>query len=195
MAERTAFEMLTDYCKDNGFVFETHESQRNFYLFPGDPVLKTKYLIFKKDSIFFCAFDSYAVKAYMNKTFTGIYSLIHLPEEFECKIREKDWLDFFLTMNKKKTGNDSIDRKITISTWSEQIPAGLISEKEVWSLVEINHRISPVELIIQNDYLSVIREFNGKKIIGLETSQWLYQKDDLDVFISKGAKLIKNITG
>jgi hypothetical protein len=193
MDKPTAFDLLLDYPKENGLIFETNESQQRFYLSPSDPLLRTKYIIFKKGNLFFCAYDSYAVKAYMSKTFTGLYGLIDLKKDFECRIYKKDWLDFFLRINKRKTGIKAIDDNLTITSKSRSLPKGLLSEKDFALFNNISMKITPVELLIQNDYLSIIKELNGKKVIGIETNQWLYKKDDLDVFINSGTELINNI--
>jgi hypothetical protein len=193
MDQRTAFDLLLDYPKKNGLVYETHESQQRFYLSPSDPLLSTKYIIFKKDNLFFCAYDSFAAKAYMSKTFTGLYGFIDLKKDFECRIYKKDWLDFFLRINKRKTGIKAIDDNLTITSKSRSLPKRLLSEKDLALFNKISNKITPVELLIQNNYLQIIKEFNDKKVIGIETNQWLYKNEDLGVFIDTGAELISNI--
>jgi hypothetical protein len=161
-------------------------------LFPLDPILNTKYVIFKKDSLFFCAFDTFATKAFMNKTFTGLYGLIDLPEKFEYKIYVKDWLDHFLRFNKLKSGLDYIDKYLTITSKHKWLNC-LLSKESVSIFKEIQSNIYPIELFIQNDYLDIITDLKGKKIIGLETNKWIYEKDDVDLFIDFGSKLLVNI--
>ena len=116
MKERSSFDILLDYPKQQGLTFETHQDNNRFYLFPGDPILKTKYVVFKKDSLIFYAFDSYAAKASMTKTYSGIYRSINLPNEVEFSIYKKDWLDCFLRLNKIKTGLKYVDNNLTITS-------------------------------------------------------------------------------
>gem|GEM_PF-1109232 len=194
MSKQDAYETLLDYPKKFGINYETHESQNRFYLLPNDPFLRTKYIVFKIEELFFCAYDSYAAKAYTSNTYTGIYGLINLPEDFECRIYIRDWMDLFLRTNKKKTGDKTVDDKLTITSNSKDLPQGLLSEKDALLLQKINSVITPIELLIQNDYRPIIRELGNKKIIGLETNQWIYKKEELDIFINTGSSLIKNIT-
>jgi hypothetical protein len=193
MKEQDSFETLLDYPKENGLQFETHESQNRFYLTPTDPFLRTKYIVFKKDELYFCAYDSYATKAYMSNTYSGLYGVINLPVDFECKIFKKDSLDLFIRFNKKKTGNKDIDDKLTITTKSKSLPKGFLSDKDVLLFDKINNTINPIELLIQNDYRPIIKELRAKKVIGLETNQWIYKKEDMDVFINFGIELLRNI--
>ena len=194
MSEQDAFETLVEYSKKLGIAYETHESQDRFYLFPNDPFLRTRYIVFKIDKLFFCAYDSYAAKAYTSNTYSGIYGLINLPADFECRIYMKDQMDLFLRTNKKKTGNKIVDDILTVTSKSKGLPQGLLSEKDALLFHTINSVITPIELLIQNDHRPIIRELGDKKIIGLETDHWIYKKEELDVFINTGSALIKSIT-
>ncbi len=73
MIVRNSIDILLDYPKERGLIYETNESKERFFLSTNDPFLDTKYVIFKIDSLIFCAYDSYAVKPFMSKTFTGVY--------------------------------------------------------------------------------------------------------------------------
>ena len=69
MKDRSAFDILLDYPKEKGWPYESHERNKRFYLTSGDPILNTKYIIFKNDSLLFFAYDSFSTKAFMNQTF------------------------------------------------------------------------------------------------------------------------------
>jgi len=192
MEERSAFDILIDYPKEKGLNYDTHNSSSRFYLITNDPISKTKYVVFKKDSLFFCAFDSYATKAYMNKTYTGVYKLFGLAEDIEFNIYKKDWLDYIVRYNKRKTGFKNIDNYFTITSKSEWIPR-LLTEQTVTLFQKINEKIHPIQLIVRNDYVQIVKELKGKKVIGLETNQWIYKKEDVDILIDTGGELIENI--
>lgn len=191
MDERSAFDILIDYPKKHGLEYDTHTDYRRFYLFPGDPILNTKFVIFKINSVFFYAYDSYAAKAHMTKTYTGIYKPIKLLEDTELKVYKKDWLDFLRT-NKRKTGLKHIDDYLTITSYSKM--SFFLSKEAVSLFLDMNRIFNPFQLIIQNDHLLNISELRGEKVIGLETLQWLYKEEDLDNFIHLGIELIDNIT-
>lgn len=192
MEERSAFDILIDYPIKHGLDFDTHRDYRRFYLSPADPVLNTKFVVFKTDSLFFYAYDSYASKAYMTNTFTGLYSHISFHDDTELKVYKKDFTDTFLRLNKRKTGLKHVDDYLTITSKSKELYFSL-SENDVSLFLEMNKIFSPFHLIVQNDYLQNINELKNKKVIGLETQQWLYKEEDIDLFLKLGNELIQNI--
>ena len=192
MMERSAFDILLDYPKENGLVYETHENQERFYLFPDDPVLKDKHIIFEMNDLIFYAFDSFSTRAYMSKTYTGLYGTLNSKSDINCKIYKKDWLDFIFRKNKIKTGIKYVDNNLTICSDSKSIK-GLLTKDDVLLFLNIFDKINPLELLIQSNYLQKIRKLKDKKVIGIETNKWLYKKEDLDILIKLGGKLIRNI--
>lgn len=192
MKERNAFDILIEYPIKHGLDFDTHRDYRRFLLSPADPVLNTKFVVFKSDSLFFYAYDSYAAKAYMTKTFTGLYSYLSNSADTELKVYKKDFTDTFLRINKRKTGLKHIDDQLTITSKSKEFSFSL-SENYVSLFLEMNKIFSPFHLIIQNDYLQNIDELKNKKVIGLETQQWLYKEEDIDLFLRLGNELIQKI--
>ena len=192
MNERSAFDILLDYAKEKGFDFDTNKTSKHFIV-PGDPLLNTKYVVFKKEDVYFVAHDSYAAKAYLSKTFSGVYSVIDIKQDFECKIYKKDWLDKFLRKNRVKAGSKLIDDNLTITSDSRRFIPGLISDRHVKLFLELSDRITPIELLIQYNYLPFIRGLDKKRIIGLETNNWLYRNEDLDSLLNLGGELIENI--
>jgi hypothetical protein len=193
MNERSAFDIILDYPKQYGLSFETHQFNNRYYLFPDDPILETKYVVFQKDSLFFYAFDSYASKAYMSKTFSGIYKSINLSRDFECKINKKDWLDTIMRFKKVKAGEKFIDDYLTITSKSNWLLKEVLSQESVTMYLKICEKIIPLTLLIQNDPLPMIKDLRGKSVVGLETNKWIYNSGDLDTLINQGGKLIDNI--
>lgn len=190
MEERTAFEMLLDYPKSKGLPFETHINNKRFYVTPNDPILKTKYVLFKKDSLFFFAYDSFSSKAFMNQTFSGIYSISKHDSDFECEISKKNWLDIFRT-RRKKTGIKVIDNKLTILSNSDRKVKNIVNEKIVSKFLQLENRINPIRLIVKNDYLELIDELKSQSIIGLETNRWIYERDEIDSLFDNGREIIE----
>ncbi len=193
MTEQNTFEILLEYPKEKGLIYETHSSQDKFYLFSNDPLLRSKFIIFKKDNLFYYANDSYATKAYLTNTYTGIYCQITLQDDIECKITKRDWLDFFVTRNIKRTGIKYIDSNLTISTKSKNISNRLINEQIASQFLKLSETITPVTLLIQNDYLPNIKELQGKKVIGIETNRWVYKREEIEVLLNFGGQIINNI--
>lgn len=193
MKELNSFDILLEYPKKNGLDYETHKSHERFYLFPDDPFLRSKYVIFKKDDLLFFAYDSYAAKAYMTKTYTGIYCIISANEEFECKVYKKDWTDFFFRRDRVNIGNKFIDSNLTICSKNREITTRLINEKITSLFLKLSETIFPLTLLIQNDYLPNIKVLADRKVIGLETNRWVFKNEEIDIFLDLSGQIIKNI--
>ena len=193
MKDKNAFDILFDKLSVRGFLPERQISERNFIVPGVDRMSNTKYLIAKINTLYFCAYDSYATSAFSSKTFTGIYSSINLPPETDCHIYKKDWIDKFLRKQKRKTGIKFIDEYLTLTSKTDWTPSLLLSPTEVNLFLEINKRIEPLKITIQHDYLDIIEELKGKTIIGIETDLWLYEDTDLDFIINFGGRLIENM--
>ena len=93
MNEKSAFDLLIEYTKKHGLNYATNNHNNHFSILSSVPVLSTKYVIFKKNNLFFYASDSFGFKGNMSKTFTGLYGLIDLPNDIELRIIKKDFID------------------------------------------------------------------------------------------------------
>ena len=121
-----------------------------------------------------------------------IYSVLDWNNDFECRVYKKDWLDSFLRKNKKKTGNKNIDRKLTITTKSVHVK-NIIDTEVAATFMQLTKQIMPVQLIIQDNYLPTIKDLTGKKVIGIETSQWIYKHNDVDALLKYGEEIMSRI--
>lgn len=193
MTEKTSTEILLEYATKYGLVYETSEDQKNFVLSPNDPIRNTKYVIFKKDNLYYCAYDSYGAKAGMSNTTSGVYSLINLPPDKNCRINKKNWLDRFLRQKKIKTGINYIDDNLTVTSESGWNPADCLSIQNVTLFQTISETISPLEIIIGEDHLGLISDLKGRMIVGLETNEWIYKPDDVKLLFESGGELIRGI--
>jgi hypothetical protein len=192
MEDKSAFDILLEYPKEKGFDYETQESRRRFYIFPNDPILNAKFVLFKKGPLTFFAYDSYAAKAFMSKTLTGIYRPIESGKNVECRIRKRDWADS-LFGKRKKTGVRFINDHFTIQCNSDT-QLDWFNEHTAALLGKLQEKIHPLELLIQNKYLPIVEEFKGKTIIGLETNQWIYRKEEVEILLNTGGEILENIT-
>jgi hypothetical protein len=190
--KRSAFEILLDYPKSKGLPFETHSNNKRFYLTPNDPILKTKYVFFKKDSLFFFAYDSFSTKAFMNQTFSGIYSISKYDSDFECEINKKIWIDIF-RMGRKKTGIKVIDNNLTLLSNSDRKIKEFVNERIVSKFLQLENEINPIKLIVKKDYLELIDELKSQSIIGLETNRWVYERDEIESLFENGREIIEEL--
>ena len=193
MADKSAFDILFDRLSERGMQPERHISERNFIVPGKDRLSNTKYIVAKNKSLYFCAYDSYGTSAYSSRTFTGIFSAINLPADTNCHIYKKDWVDLIFRRNKRKSGINFIDENLTITSADNWTPALLLGPRDVILFLEINKRITPLKILIQHDYLSIIEELKDKTILGIETDMWIYDNKDLDALINSGGQLIENM--
>lgn len=192
MNEKSGFEILVENLIDLGYNPETNASKK-IYIIPGrDRMSNAKFVLCKlSENIYLFASDSYGTRAYSSSTFTGLYSTIELPEEIEYKIVKKDWTDF-LYRNRKKAGTRYIDDNLTIISSKSRIYTEL-SKESVELFLDINRGKTHYSLVVKNDYCPKIEELKGKKVIGLETDNWICEKEDLSQLINIGKKLIDNL--
>jgi len=193
MENLNSFDQLLNYPIENGLSYETHIDEKRFYISINDPLLNTKYITFQQHDITFCAYDSYTAKSGTTRTFTGIYSSIHLKPEMEMELSGKHWTDYFLVFNKRRIGVDLIDKNFTISAAKNWNFQSVLSEKDALLFLELEKQIMPLKLVIQHNYIPIITELKGQHVIGLETNQWLSEKENVDYLLNHGAKLINNL--
>ena len=95
--------------------------------------------------------------------------------------------------NKLKSGNRYIDNNLTIISRANRINRDWITEEITMLFLNLTKTIVPLKLLVKRDYLSLIKEFDGKNVIGLETNQWIYKKEEIDALISLGTEIIKKL--
>lgn len=192
MEEKSAFDLLVEHLIELGYSPETNNSNKIFIIPGRDRMLNTKFVVCKiTENIFFFASDSFGTRAYSSSTFTGLYSSIKIPEDVNYKIVKKDWFDLFYR-KRKKTGVGYIDRDLTIIS-STQISHRELSRDNVELFLKINRGEPRYSLVVENDYCPKIEELKDRKVIGLETNKWIFEKEDLEQLIDIGGKLIQNM--
>lgn len=139
------------------------------------------------DSLYFLA------RSNVNSAFTGIYSSVNLPIEAEFKVYVRNWFDSLFYSNRQKVGIKFIDENLTIVS-QQFIPFKELTIENAKLFLDINKAGNPYNLILENNYLaSIIEPLKEKKIIGIETNDWLYKKEDLENLLKYGEVLIRNI--
>ena len=192
MEEISAFDILIENLEDLGFEPQSNKSNKTFIIPGNERFLNSKYVLCTiADSIYFFASDSFGTVAHSSSTFAGLYSSIKLPFMAEYKVFKKDWVDF-IYRKRKKTGIRYIDNSLTILS-SDWLPVKELSKENVDLLLGINEMGKPYSLIVADDYLPRLDSLKGEKVIGIETPNWIYRKDDLKTLISMGKTLITNI--
>ena len=191
--ERSAVEMLLEYPRGKGIPFETHENENTLHLSPSDPNLKSRYVHFREGAITFLAYDSYALKAGSSNTFSGIYTELTPDNTAEFSIYKKDWTHLFLLNNKKKAGDKQIDTHLTIVSKKNLPLYQWINSEIVNQFLDLAEKVTPIKILAKMDYLPIIPDLRGKNVIGIETNQWLYKKEDLNQLIENGSKILATV--
>ena len=193
MEEINAVDALVEYPKKHNIEYDCHGRTQRFFVAPRDPMLNKKLVVFKKEDLFFIAFDSHGTKACSSALFSGLYGLIDLPKDIDIKVTRKDWTDSFLTFGKHKTGNSYVDKKLTIKNEGAKIPGGLITHRATDHFLRICDKSYPVKLIIAHDYFRVVPDLAEKMLIGIEVDRWIYDHSEIDNLLRYGPPLIEEI--
>ena len=144
-------------------------------------------IVLLTESIYFLA------RYNVSSVFTGLYSVIELPFEAEYKVYKRNWFDFLLFPKRQKVGVKYIDENLTIIS-PKWIPSEELNLESVNLFLNINNAGKPYNLIVENNYLlSIIKPLTDKKIIGIETNDWLCTKEDLVNLLQTGEELIRKI--
>jgi len=194
MDEETGFEILCNNLENRKIEFSSHvEDKLYLLLYPDDPMSKRKFITFRNNDLYFVAYDSYSTKAYDSTTFTGLYGVIDKPKNFNLRLYKKHWIDLILRKNKIKTGDINIDSKLTITSNLKTISPDLFSAKAIELFLRLNDKFAPFKMIIENDYITFIKDLKGKILIGIETDNWVYKDEQLDILLDKGEALLKDV--
>lgn len=190
MKETSAFDLLVDYPRKHGLEFDTHDDYRRFFMFPSDSFIDTKFVIFKSGSFYFYAHDSYTAKLTNLKTFTGLYTVAasNLPE---LMVHRKDLANRLMRTHKRKTGISHMDENLVITSDTKEL-LFMLSPRAVSQFLELAEKFSPLHLVIQDNYINNIIGLKDKKVIGLETGQWLYKEEDVELFLKLGKEIIES---
>lgn len=135
----------------------------------------------------------FLARSNVSSSFTGIYSSIELPLEAEYRVYKRNWFDFLFLMKRQKVGVKYIDENLTIVSpkWT---PSRELNLENTNLFLDINKTGKPYKLVLGNNYLlSIIEPLADKKIIGIETNDWLYKKEDLENLLKNGEALIRKI--
>jgi len=190
MEEKSGRDILIENLVKLGLTPDVHAESRTNVLSGRDRIFSTSSVVVQlSDSTYFLARNTG-----LSHTFTGIYSSIKLPVEAEYKVRCRNWFDFLFFPKRKKLGVKYIDDRLTIvsSGWT---PSREISSEVVNLFLKINKTGKPYKIIVDNNYFSIIESLKDKKIVGIETDVWLYEKEDLKQLLDIGGKIISKMKG
>ena len=188
MEEKSGLDMLLENLAELG-LFPNVSVVNKGTLFPSQNrfASSTTVAVLLSDSTYFLA------RSNVSSSFTGIYSSIELPLEAEYKVYKRNWFDFLFLPKRQKVGVKYIDENLTIVSpkWT---PSKELNLENANLFLDLNKAGKSYKLVLENNYLfSIIEPLTDKKIIGLETNDWLYKKEDLENLLKIGEELIRKI--
>ena len=192
MKEKSGLDILIENLIELGLIPGVRVARRTNVLSGKDRFSSIKSVIVQlSDSTYFLARDTG-----ISHTFTGIYSSIELPAEAEYKVYNRDWFDFLFFPKRRKLGVRYIDDNLTIVSrrWT---PSKELNIEIANLFLKINKTGKPYKLIVKNNYFSIVEPLKDKKIIGIETDDWVFKKEDLKNLLDIGSELIckmKNVS-
>lgn len=185
--EKSGLDKLMENLAELGFSPDAHVVKKGTLFPPHNRFASsTTVTVILSDSTYFLA------RSNVSSPFTGIYSSIKLPVEAEYKVHKRSWFDFLFFPKRQKVGIKHIDKNLTIVS-PKWIPSKELNLENANLFLEINKAGKPYKLVVQNNYFSIIKPLIDKKIIGIETDDWLYEKEELKNLFTIGGELIRKI--
>lgn len=134
---------------------------------------KTTIYVLRKEEIVFIAYDMRSTTPYMSKIYSGLYTTLDAPDDYNCKIAKRiPILDLF---SKPVMGNKYIDKKVTVKTNDIRLTNRLIDETIIKQYLNTWNEEYPSEIIMGKTMLGDkgMELLNNRNIVGLEFNKFL----------------------
>lgn len=188
--EKSSIEILTDFAKKNNYQYWSN-IQSNSSIIPNrGTLINTKFFILKypagANSYYFCASD----KGAHATIYSGLFANYSKKRTSELKVTPKLWFDRLTFNRKTKTGISELDKKLSIVCSSDKLVKAVVSPRVGNEFIQLCKKLSPIELVIEDNYLSYNPELEGKSILGLKTNRWITEEKELQIFLDQGSNLL-----
>jgi len=167
------FEDYKRIAQHNGFKYFDEYSSRNLIV-PSDRILNSKVCCMQDGDFVFFASDSYAAKAYVSSTFSGVYTTLPIRiDKFEATISKHFWFDFLVCEKRVVTGDSYIDRNLRITTNDVENTLRVMKPQVVERYLNLWEKYSPVKIVMGTNYLPEIDTFKNNVVVGVEQKEWI----------------------
>lgn len=164
-----------------------------FICYANDPMLNNKFCYLKGEEMLFWAFDSYSTRFGMHQTYSGVYRWVKMSNpDFECHISERFMLDFLVGGKRDKLGISEIDSKVTLYTNDKKYAREVITSDLVERYRAFTKVLSPVEVVINPEYIPKFKGHEEEQLVGLETNRW-YSTEELELYWERMREFINRI--
>lgn len=161
--------------------------------------VRTEFCLLEKEDCFYFAYDMYAPKAYLNNTYSGVYTFLNSVDDIECELirKEKSFFNFIIYSSSNKTGDQYIDKNLYIKTNHSDLLKKHITHEIVDAYIKLwdSSPILPIKIIIGKgeDILPSIPAYKDKLIVGTQVNSWVEPTDLSETiqYFSEFIKLIK----
>lgn len=169
-------QIIEDYkriAQHNGFKYFDQLESRNF-LIPSDRILNSKVCCLQDSEFVYFASDSYAAKAYVSSTFSGVYTALPiLADNFEATISRHFWYDFLSGEKRVTTGESYLDTNLRINTNNIEIILRVLNVRVVDIYLDLWEKFSPVKIVMGSNYLPEVDVLKDKLVVGVELKDWV----------------------
>jgi len=190
--EKSSIELLTDFAKRNNLHYWSDVHSNEVILSHMGSLVNTKFFILEYPTVtntyFYCAFDSMARDSYSG--LFGNYSNREIPE---LKVRPKFWIDFLSFRNKAQSGISELDKKLYINCSKDSFVKQVVNQKVGLEFLRLYNKVSPIELVVEENCMHYNPKLTDKSIIGLKTNRWITEEVELNLFLEQGSKLLNMI--
>lgn len=108
-----------------------------------------------------------------------------------AKIIRRDWFDALSFKKRQKTGNDKIDKAISI--FGDSVPQINIHWDAVQSYLSMNTVLGPMQVETIEKADKLIPDLEGKSIVSIKIFEWKVETEDLSVLINDGVALLNEL--
>jgi hypothetical protein len=167
------FEEYKKIAKHNGFEYYDKYNGRNLII-PSDRILNSKVCCMRDNDFVFFASDSYAAKAYVSSTFSGVYGTLPIQTDyFKAMITKHFWFDFLAFEKRVTTGDSYLDKNLRITTNNVELILRVLNVRVVDMYLNMWNKYSSVKIVMGSNYLPEVDALKDKLVVGVELKEWI----------------------
>jgi hypothetical protein len=197
MNEKSSIQYLEEFAEKKEIPCHTSRVSRNYIFIQNERYASTKYVVFDLckfcSGLYFIFFDSFSSKMGSTNTFCGFFKEFPKSDN-NIKIVRRDWFDKLSFKKRFIAGDQYIDKHVTIFSELSRVDHIFLNKNIIKEFVDLSEQIKPIHIKVETDSYSVVKNLNNKNLISIQTNRWILDYTDLEIFLSKGIKLMNNIT-
>ena len=190
--EKSSIELLTDFAKKNNYSFLSNTQPNTSIISSMSSLVNKKFFVLEY-TVGVHTYNYVAFDAGANYTFSGIFRNYSNREIPELKVRPKFWIDFLTFRHKAQSGISELDKKLYINCSKDSFVKQVVNQKVGLEFLKLYDKVSPIELVVEENCMYYNPKLTAKSIIGLKTNRWITEEAELNLFLEQGSKLLNMI--